>query len=133
MPERSSTWDRFYLVVRRVPRGRVATYGQIARLAGLPRHARHVGYALAALDGASDVPWHRVVDAAGRVKLRATPGADRLQRARLEREGVRFDAGGRIDLARHGWSAAAEKSVGPAGKGSAARAAAARSRRASSR
>lgn len=89
--------------MRRIPRGRVATYGQVARLAGLGGQPRLVGYALAALPDDSRVPWHRVVNAQGRVSPRAEPGADALQRALLERERVRFDARGRIDLARHGW------------------------------
>ena len=89
--------------MRRIPRGRVATYGQIAGLARIGPHPRVVGYALHALPAASDVPWHRVVNAAGRVSLRSSPGADALQRALLEREGVRFDARGRIDLAVFRW------------------------------
>jgi methylated-DNA-protein-cysteine methyltransferase-like protein len=75
----------------------------VARIAGLASHARLVGYAMAALPDDTGVPWHRVVNAQGRVSPRATPGFDSLQRALLEREGVRFDAQGRIDLARHGW------------------------------
>jgi methylated-DNA-protein-cysteine methyltransferase-like protein len=94
---------RIYSVVRRIPRGRVASYGQIARLAGLASHARLVGYAMAALPDDSRVPWQRVVNARGRVSPRRSPGPDALQRALLEREGVRFDASGRIDLARFGW------------------------------
>ena len=94
---------RIHAVVRRIPRGRVASYGQVARLAGLASHARLVGYAMAALPDGTSVPWQRVVNAQGRVSPRATPGYDSLQRALLEREGVRFDAQGRIDLARHGW------------------------------
>ena len=94
---------RIHAVVRCIPRGRVATYGQVARIAGLGSHARLVGYAMAALPDGTDVPWHRVVNAQGRVSPRRAPGWDRLQRALLEREGVRFDAGGRIDLERRGW------------------------------
>jgi methylated-DNA-protein-cysteine methyltransferase-like protein len=95
------TYREIYAIVRRVPRGRVATYGLIARLAGIPRHARRVGYALAALreDG---VPWHRVVNAKGEISLRRTAGYAE-QRGLLEREGVVFDAEGRIDLARFQW------------------------------
>jgi methylated-DNA-protein-cysteine methyltransferase-like protein len=89
--------------VKAIPRGRVATYGQIARLAKLGRQPRLVGYALAALPEDAKVPWHRVVNAQGRVSLRSTEGWDRLQRALLEREGVVFDARGRIDLAKRGW------------------------------
>lgn len=100
---RHGTWERFRAVVRRIPRGRVATYGQVARLAGLPGRARQVGYALHALPEDSGVPWQRVVNAAGRVSPRARPGADRLQRALLEREGVRFDAAGRLPLTRYQW------------------------------
>jgi methylated-DNA-protein-cysteine methyltransferase-like protein len=81
----------------------VATYGQVAALAGLPGAARQVGYALAALPAeAGDVPWQRVVNAKGEVSPRVQPGADEEQRALLEAEGVRFDERGRIDLARHG-------------------------------
>jgi methylated-DNA-protein-cysteine methyltransferase-like protein len=100
---RSDPYQRIYAIVRRVPRGRIATYGQIAALAGLGGHARQVGYALHALDAASALPWHRVLNAQGRVSSRAEPGGDRVQRALLEREGVRFDASGRADLARFGW------------------------------
>jgi methylated-DNA-protein-cysteine methyltransferase-like protein len=101
---RTDLHARIHACVRRVPRGRVATYGQIAQLAGVGAHPRLVGYALAALPDGTTVPWHRVVNAEGRVSPRATPGWDRLQRALLEREGVRFDASGRIDLARWRWS-----------------------------
>jgi methylated-DNA-protein-cysteine methyltransferase-like protein len=98
-----SVYDRIYAVVRRIPRGRVATYGQVAALAGLPGRSRHVGYALHALTEASAVPWHRVLNARGTVSRRAEPGAELTQRQRLEREGVRFDARGRVALGRVGW------------------------------
>jgi methylated-DNA-protein-cysteine methyltransferase-like protein len=100
---RSDPYQRIYAVVRRIPRGRIATYGQIAALAGLGGHARQVGYALHALTAGDALPWHRVLNAQGRVSSRAEPGGDRVQRALLEREGVRFDAAGRADLARFGW------------------------------
>jgi len=93
-------YARIYTVVRRIPRGRVATYGQIAELAGLPGHARQVGYALHALSEGSAVPWHRVVNAAGSCSLRSVPGAELTQRLLLEREGIRFDARGRVALAK---------------------------------
>ena len=101
------SYRRIYATVRRIPRGRVATYGQIARLAGIPRHARQVGYALAALrDGDADtVPWHRVVNAKGEVSRRSTPGSDELQRVLLESERVAFDSLGRIDLRKFLWRA----------------------------
>jgi len=92
-------------VVRRIPRGRVATYGQVARVAGLPRQARLVGYALNALpDGrVTRVPWQRVINAQGRVSARAFAGSEAVQRKLLEREGVVFDARDRVDLERFGW------------------------------
>jgi methylated-DNA-protein-cysteine methyltransferase-like protein len=100
-------FERFYRVVRRIPRGRVATYGQVAALAGLPRGARLAGYALSALRGtAHDVPWQRVLGVRGRgwagVSLKDPMGAA-AQRALLEREGVVLDGRGRIDLERYGW------------------------------
>jgi len=104
MPERrESRWERVYAVVRCIPRGRVATYGDVAALAGLPGRAREVGWALHALDDESRVPWQRVVNARGEVSTRGEPAAARVQRALLEREGVRFGANGRIDLAKRRW------------------------------
>ena len=103
MPDADSTYARIYAVVRRIPRGRVATYGQVARLAGLPGHARQVGYALHAMATERPVPWHRVINARGEVSRRSYPGSDEAQRRFLEREGVEFDARGRIDLARFQW------------------------------
>lgn len=95
---------RIYGVVSRIPRGRVATYGQVARVAGLAGQARLVGYALAALDGRSRIPWHRVVNAQGEISLRRDGGpASVLQRLRLQRERVRFDARGRIRLDLFRW------------------------------
>ncbi len=99
----SPSYARIYEVVRRIPRGRVATYGQVAELAGLPGHARQVGYALHALPEGSAVPWHRVLNARGTLSLRRSFGAEIAQRLRLEREGVRFDAGGRVALERVRW------------------------------
>jgi methylated-DNA-protein-cysteine methyltransferase-like protein len=91
-----------YAAVRAIPKGRVATYGQLARLLGVPRGARAVGWALRALDARLErsVPWHRVVGAGGRISLRGGPGP-LIQRRRLLAEGVRFRSG-RVDLARHG-------------------------------
>lgn len=100
----SDSWRRIYAVVRRIPPGRVATYGQVAWVAGLPRQARLVGYALHAVAEHDAVPWHRVVNAQGGISARAEgPGGSVLQRLRLEREGVAFDARGRVSLVRYGW------------------------------
>lgn len=97
------TYERIYSVVRRIPRGRVATYGQVARLAGMPGHARQVGYALNALNEDSGVPWHRVVNARGEVSKRSEPSCEVIQRELLEAEGVRFDRRERLSLSRHQW------------------------------
>ena len=97
------SYQRIYAVVRRIPRGRVATYGQVAALAGLPGHARQVGYALHALPDGTAVPWHRVINARGEVSRRSVPGPELSQRMLLEREGVRFDPRGRVDLRSCGW------------------------------
>ncbi len=98
--------------MRGIPRGRVATYGQIARIAGLPRGARQVGYALHALRAGTLVPWHRVVNAEGRLSLgRGQPGGDIRQRQALEREGVEF-IGGRIVMRRFQWNYTRQSIVG---------------------
>ncbi len=95
----ASSYARIYAVVSLIPRGRVATYGQVARIAGLPGHARLVGYALSALGEGSRIPWHRVVNARGEISLRGDGGpAGMVQRLRLQRERVRFDRLGRIRL-----------------------------------
>jgi methylated-DNA-protein-cysteine methyltransferase-like protein len=96
-------YARIYAVVRRIPAGRVATYGQVAELAGLGGHARQVGYALHSLGGECDVPWQRVVNARGEVSPRSERNAELIQRQLLESEGVGFDGRGRIDLAAYRW------------------------------
>lgn len=97
-------YNRIYEVVRRIPRGRVATYGQIAVLAGIPRHARQVGYALSNTPEGVNLPWHRVLNAAGCVSLRSRPGSDDFQQVLLEGEGVEFGLGGRVKLAKYQWT-----------------------------
>jgi len=98
----SPLYRRIYAVVARVPRGRVATYGQIAALAGLSGRARQVGYALHALPEGSTLPWHRIVNARGMTSLPGAAGEEQCRR--LARERVVFDARGRIDLARFAWA-----------------------------
>ncbi len=100
----SDTYTKIYTLIRRIPSGRVASYGQIARLAGVPRGARQVGYALHALPNGTTVPWHRVVNAKGTISRRTVPGSELTQRMLLEAEGVYFDLNGRVDLARYGWT-----------------------------
>jgi methylated-DNA-protein-cysteine methyltransferase-like protein len=101
--EGGSTYSRIYTVVALIPAGCVATYGQIADLAGMPRQARQVGYALAALATEHTVPWHRVINARGEISRRARSGYPERQRAFLETEGIQFDSNGRVDLERFRW------------------------------
>jgi methylated-DNA-protein-cysteine methyltransferase-like protein len=89
--------------VKRIPRGRVATYGQVATLAGLDGHARQVGYALHSLPDRIDVPWHRVINARGEISPRSAGDSHELQRMLLEAEGVEFDLAGRVALNRYRW------------------------------
>jgi methylated-DNA-protein-cysteine methyltransferase-like protein len=104
MPARDPE-ERIYRAVMRIPPGRVATYGQIARLAGMPRHHRQVGRALRHLLDDGLVPWHRVVDASGRISPRSEDGTTEARQLRLlEEEGVVFDPAGRVPLARFQWA-----------------------------
>ena len=97
-------YPRIYAIIRRIPRGRVATYGQIAAIEG-NSSARMVGYALAALSGIDrTVPWQRVLNRTGTLSARSGGGGTSRQRQALEAEGVRFDAAGRIDLDTVGWN-----------------------------
>lgn len=97
------SWRPIWDMVERIPPGRVATYGQIAALVGIPRHARKVGYALHALPEGSEVPWHRVINARGEVSPRSERGYEHYQRHLLEEEGVAFTAAGKVDLERYRW------------------------------
>lgn len=97
------TYERIYVLVRQIPPSRVATYGQIASMVGNCT-ARMVGYALAALPADNDVPWQRVINAQGKISLRADSQGNSRQRQLLEEEGVHFDAQSSIDLARYRWS-----------------------------
>jgi methylated-DNA-protein-cysteine methyltransferase-like protein len=97
---------RIYEITKLIPRGRVATYGQVAALAGLPGHARLAGYALYNLPSQlhGKVPWQRVLNARGEISYsESRQGNDVLQRELLEKEGVEFDARGRIDMQRYRW------------------------------
>ena len=98
-----SFFEQIYEAVRRIPPGKVATYGQIARLLGKPRAARTVGWALHSIPEDSDVPWQRVVNDKGTISLDRRGPGEAIQRAILESEGVIFDEQGRIDLDAYGW------------------------------
>jgi methylated-DNA-protein-cysteine methyltransferase-like protein len=100
---RRGLFARVYAVVRRIPRGRVTTYGEIARLVGLHQGARTVGWALASLPTIDAAPWWRVIRSNGTIAPRAFAAE---QRRRLRREGIRFGPGGAIDLKRYGWPSA---------------------------
>src|SRR5436853_4779736 len=95
--------------VKRIPRGRVSTYGGIAELAGMEGHARQVGYALHDLPAESGVPWHRVINAKGEISARSNGDSHELQRMLLEAEGVEFDLAGRVDLKKYRWIARSRK------------------------
>ena len=91
-------------VIRRIPKGWVATYGQVAAMAGMPRRARLVGRVLQRLDPGTKIPWHRVVNAKGEVSYSLSRnGGDVVQRRLLEKEGIKFDANNRLDLERCRW------------------------------
>jgi methylated-DNA-protein-cysteine methyltransferase related protein len=99
-----SAYEKIYAVVRRIPAGKVATYGQVAGLAGLSGKARLVGYALYKVQIADDIPWQRVVNAKGEVSYAVSRnGADYVQRNLLEQEGIKFNEQGKIDLQVNRW------------------------------
>jgi methylated-DNA-protein-cysteine methyltransferase related protein len=111
----TDTYQRIYAAVKKIPYGKVATYGQIAQLADMPRAARQVGYALSATPENVRIPWHRVVSSEGRISMRRKnwqSGSDDLQKILLEAEGVEFDANERINLERFRW----KPKTGPARK-----------------
>lgn len=99
--EHRRLYERIYLLVRQIPAGKVATYGQIAAIVG-DCTARMAGYAMAAAP--DDVPWQRVINAQGKVSPRADHWGTEMQRLRLAEEGVDFDEQGRVNLARVRWS-----------------------------
>lgn len=96
-----SFYQRVYALVSQVPEGRVVTYGQVAAALGDRRQARTVGWAMRVCP--MHVPWHRVVNADGRLSTRSLTGGFHPQRALLEDEGIVFDDKDRIDLDRFGW------------------------------
>jgi methylated-DNA-protein-cysteine methyltransferase related protein len=101
------SWSPVYKLIKKIPQGRVTTYGQLARALRLPGGARAVGYAMAACPSGRGIPWHRVVGAGGHLRIPEPHGS--LQRRLLESEGVSLD-GGRIDMTVYGWSPLARAS-----------------------
>ena len=116
---RNRFFEQVYQVVRRIPPGKVATYGQVARILGKPRGARTVGWALHSMPEGSNVPWQRVINARGIITLDAHGPGGAIQRALLEVEGIVFDERGRIDLEVYGWDgldlAERDQLLGPSG------------------
>lgn len=104
--ETSKLYQQIYNTVRQIPIGQVATYGQVARVAGLAGYARQVGYALYRLrDQDTDIPWQRVINARGKISYSPLRyGSDDLQRVLLEAEGIQFDPNDQIDLDIFGWT-----------------------------
>ncbi len=100
------SWEPVYRVIKKIPRGRVTTYGELARKLRLPGGARSVGYAMAACPSGKGIPWHRVVGTGGRLLIPEPYGS--LQRRLLEAEGVRVEFG-RIDMNRYEWKAGAKR------------------------
>ena len=98
----SASYQRIYQAVEQIPPGKVATYGQIATIAGYPRQARMVGYALHSIPEGFDIPWHRVINAQGKISL-SDSGWGKLQRNLLEQEGVEFSSNGNISLVKYRW------------------------------
>ncbi|MCL4522618.1 MAG: MGMT family protein [Acidobacteria bacterium] len=100
------SWSGVYSFVKRIPRGRVVTYGQVARALKLPGGARTAGRAMFACPSGRGIPWHRVIGAQGRILIREPQAS--LQRKLLESEGTQF-AGLRVDMAAHEWKPARKK------------------------
>ncbi|PZD72146.1 DNA base-flipping protein [Acaryochloris thomasi RCC1774] len=106
MAQNNPLYEQIYDLVRQIPVGQVATYGQIAALLGRPRNARQVGYALFRVAPDADVPWHRVVNAKGEISQSPQrQGSDDLQRILLEQEDVIFNTTDRINLRQYQWEA----------------------------
>jgi methylated-DNA-protein-cysteine methyltransferase-like protein len=107
----SDAYTAIYAVVQEIPRGQVATYGQVAELAGLSGRGRQVGYALHATPDGVEIPWQRVMNAKGEVSDRSDPQAMGVQQKLLEAEGVIFDSNGRCDLVRYRWQPRLHSSI----------------------
>lgn len=94
--------EMIWQVLASIPKGKLATYGQIAKLCGYPGYARYVGHTLKQLPQGTGLPWHRVINAKGQISFPKESDAYRIQRTRLEQEGIAFD-GEKISLKRYQW------------------------------
>ncbi len=99
-----NTFEKIYEVVKRIPKGRVASYGTVAAMAGNPRWSRVVGYALHSNPQPKIIPCHRVVTKNGEVSKAFAFGGENMQRLLLSEEGIEFLPDGRIDMKKHEWS-----------------------------
>lgn len=100
--------ERAKTLIRKIPRGKVATYGQLAALAGNPRGARQVAWVLHSSSDSAKLPWQRVINSQGTISLPRMGGYE-VQRALLEKEGVRFGLHDEIDLGRYQWQPRAKR------------------------
>ncbi len=98
-----NTFEKIYDVVKKIPKGRVCTYGQIAAMAGNPRWSRVVGYALHVNPEPGTIPCHRVVTRNGEVSKAFAFGGENMQRILLSEEGIEFLENGRVNLKKHLW------------------------------
>ena len=91
-------------MIDQVPAGKVATYGQIAKLAGIPKNSRQVGTVLRSIPHGIEIPWYRIVNSKGEISTRGNPDSESYQRIKLESENVEFDRSGRINMRKHQWN-----------------------------
>ncbi|MCI0708490.1 MAG: methylated-DNA--[protein]-cysteine S-methyltransferase [Ignavibacteriae bacterium] len=102
MSDTKSTYRIIWETVKHIPKGKAATYGEVAEQSGFPHHARLVGYALHNLPDGSSIPWHRVINSKGEISLRTVGESHNKQRKLLEKEGVKFNKN-KVDLKKYGW------------------------------
>ena len=99
----SGFFERVWEIVARIPKGKVASYGQIAAMLGNPRAARTVGWALHSMPDGMQLPWHRVINSKGKISWHCREHEVEIQRMLLEQDGVKFDEHGRINMSRYQW------------------------------
>lgn len=95
--------EKIWQIVHQIPKGKVASYGQVAKLAGLPGYARFVGYAMKKLPAGTKLPWHRVVNSQGKLSFPRDTQQYQTQKARLEADGIVF-INGRFAMKKYGWN-----------------------------
>ena len=101
--EKKSLYFLFYEVIQRIPKGTVATYGQVANIAGYSGYARQVGYALHSIPKGMDLPWHRVINSKGKISIKKDGLYDNIQRILLEDEGIVFSNRNCVSLSTYQW------------------------------